>query len=199
MNKLIKVMALLLGIAFAIPGYAQVQDVFSQSATGTTSATVFVEGGGGFGEITDLSYRLDSNVTSGFVAIRSGQTKYPITSATSATGSVLWFSNTGTGVAQNDYIVFFDQSEGQYYLRRVTAATTTSVTLLTSLAPATTTSDYVWSLRDPVEKAVAPGLTSGQSTVTSIWLPRNVPSAITLDGNTTSCRISVSGTWSSNK
>lgn len=165
--------------------------VFNQGASGTTSATVFVKPGNAFSEITDLAWRLDAGVTTGLIIIRTGEAKYDVNSATSGSGTAVWFANTGSDVASADYIIIYDESTGDYLLRHVTAVATTSVTVSESISVGLTTSDKVWLVSSSVQRAV-PNTISSASAL-SIWLPKDAPTAITVDGNTTSCRISVSG------
>ncbi len=188
----------------SVSGYAQdtVQNVFGLSSTGTTSATVIIPEGAGFANVTDLAYRLDSAVTTGTVGIRMGQVKYPITSSTASAASVLWITNTGTAVAALEYVIVYDASAGTYYLRRVSAATTTSITIDSSISITTETADYVWSTFDTVEKPVSntTSATIGNGSMLGVlWLPANAPSALTIDGNTTACRISVNGVRTRNR
>ncbi len=191
-NKLMLLVAFVLSSIQA--SYGLTESVFNTSSSGTTSATVFVPVGGSIGEIQDLSWRVDAGVNSAFIGQYIGQRKYAITSSTASAASVLWFSNDSSGVAAGEFLIFLDGSTGSYFLRRVSAATTTSVTLYSSIAVTTsTTDDYVWSCLPTVEKPVAQ---SGSSTggLASIWIPASMPAALVIDGNTTSCRISISGT-----
>ncbi len=202
MNK-IKVMALsLLVIAQGISSAnaEDVRGVVNKSATGTTSATLIVEGTADPVELTDQSWRMDASVTTGLIAFRSGDVRYPVTSATSASSTQLWFANTGTAVAVGDYVIIHDVSDDSYILNRAAAATTTSITVQSTISPAITTSDNVWSVNDNTgsEKPI-PATASATSSFGSIWLPAGRPTAVTIDGNTTSCRISVSGVRSPSK
>ena len=172
-----------------------VSDVFNKSSSSTTSATVILPEANDFGNVTDLAWKLDAGLTTGFVAIQIGQARHPVTSATTSAASVLWFDNTGTDIAAYDYLIFYDKSTSTYFLRRTNAASTTSVTLQASIAVTTVVSDdVVWSTYAAVEKPVI-GSTSATvgSGLGSVWLPARAPAAFTLDGNTTACRISVSG------
>lgn len=200
MKKFIKLFGGLLMIftmCLTALGQGSIQSVFNASATGTTSATVFVGEGVSSANITDLSWRLDSNVTTGTIGFRIGEKRFPVTSATAAAGSVVYISNTNTGIAVSEYVIFESNSGGNYVLRRVTAAATTSITVDTAITPAITTSDNVYSTLTTVEKPV-PNTTSATA-AHNIWLPANMPTAVTIDGNTTSCRISISGVRSQYK
>lgn len=194
MKTYLKMMLLVL-LAFApAMGWAEheVKSVFNTSASGTTSATVFVQDRDEFALITDIAWRLDSNNTTGLIVVRPGDVRYTSTSATSSSGTVVWFANTGTAVATGEYIIILDESAGDYYLRKTIAASTTSVTVSESISPALTTSDLIWSVLGSFERPV--GATNSQTvSLGAIWLPKNKPTAITVDGNTTACRISISG------
>ncbi len=194
-NKLILLVAFALASVSA--SYAEIEQNFNVSATGTTSATAIVPSGTGIAEVTDLSYRLDAGTTTGTISQYAGARAYLITSATASAASVLWISNDSTGIAVGEFIIFLDASTGNYFLRRVSAATTTSITINSSIAVTTeVTNDRVWSTLATVEKPVE-NLTTGANSrsggLCSIWLPAGVPSALVIDGNTTSCRISVNG------
>lgn len=189
--NLLAVLALLIGVNSY--GQSTVSGVFNKSATGTTSATVVIPEGNDFATITDLAYKLDAGVTTGFVQMNIGQNRRPITSATASAASVLYFDNTDSDVAAADFLIFSDKSTGSYYLRRVNSATTTSATVGESIAVTTVVSDdVVWSTYAVVEKSV-PNVVSGTASSLNVWLPASVPSAITINGNTTACRISLSG------
>jgi len=185
------------GVLLGVNSYGQstASDVINKSATGTTSATVVVPEGNDFVNVTDLAWRLDAGVTTGFIGINIGQSRHPITSATASAASVLYFDNAGTDVAALDYIIFFDKSTGSYYLRRTTAAATTSVTVGSSISVTTVVNDdAVWSTQDIVQKPVVNTTSAtGASGSLNVWIPAKVPAAFTIDGNTTSCRISLSG------
>lgn len=193
MKKMIKALSTCILLSMAAIGYGQspVDAIIDEGATGTASATVFINEGTSNVNITDLSWRLDAGVSTGTVDFRIGDNRYNVSSATSASSTQLWFANTGTTVAVDSFVIIYDVSAGDYFLRKAVAATTTSITLNVSLSPAITTSDLVWNTRGTISKAVAN--TVSTSTAYNIWLPANVPTAITLDGNTTACRISVSG------
>lgn len=170
-------------------------DVINQGNNGTTSATVIVPQGEGMANITDLSVRLDSGVTTGIVSIDIAKTVHAITSATAASASVFWFDNAASDVAVSGFIIFLDQSTGTYYLRKVSAASTTSCTTYSSVPVATlATYDKIWSCLSTIQKPVFTNVsaTLGSSTP-GIWLPSTMPVAFTVDGNTTSCRITLSG------
>lgn len=168
-----------------------VKSTFGASADGTTSSTVFAPKASGVGQITDLAYRLDSGLTTGTVDIRRAESEQSISSATSTTGSVLWFDNDPTLVSLAEYVIFYDDSAGSYFLYRCTATAATSITVQET-APVTTTSDKIYPCMATVRRH-APAVVSNTMGNNNIWLPSDLPSALTLDGNTTSCRISVSG------
>ncbi len=172
--------------------YGMTESSFNSSSSGTTSATTFVPVGGQIAEVRDLSWRLDNSNTSGFIGQYIGQRKYAITSSTASAATVLFISNDSTGISAGEFVIFLDGSSGTYFLRRVSAATTTSITVAASIAVTTSTvDDYVWSCLPTVEKAVIANSQTGG--MVSIWLPASVPAAFVIDGNTTSCRISISG------
>jgi hypothetical protein len=192
MNKL---KLLLIGcIAMPLSLFAgDVVGTFQGSNSGTTSATVFVPPERAFAQVTDLSWKLDAGTSTGLVVFRPGDVRYASTSATSGSGTTVWFANTGTAVTAGEYIIIFDESAGSYLLRQVNGATTTSVTVTESISVGLTTSDQVWSVTGSFARPVSQS-TSGTSAM-SVWLPENKPVAITVDGNTTACRISTFGTY----
>jgi hypothetical protein len=192
MNK--KILASLLGLALSFSAQAEqfVNGTFSDTADGTKSATAFVPKGSGFANITDLSYKLDAGLTSGTVDIRRAEAECAITSATSGSGTVLWFDNDPAQTAVGEYVIFLDVSLNTYTLHRVSVAGTTSITVLDTVSVATTTSDKVYSCL-PTIRRHAPSVVSSVQGTANIWLPSDLPSALTIDGNTTSCRISVNG------
>ncbi len=192
MKKLTLILLALFGFLPAmVKADDEVMGTFANASSGTTSATVFIKPSKTFQNITDLAWKLDSGVTSGFIAFRYGEVKYAMSSATVGSGTVVWFANANTNVAVDDTVIIYDESTGDYLLRTVRAATTTSVTVTESISIALTTSDQVWSVNAPNARPVA-AINSFASAV-SIWLPKDVPIAVTVDGNTTACRISVSG------
>lgn len=197
MNKLMLTLALALFAGVSVHGEGFVMGPVNKSASGTTSATVFVEGGNAPVEVTQIATRFDAGVATGLVVVQSGDAQYQSTSATSATGSVVWFTNTGTAVAVGESIIIYDESLGDYYLRKVSAATTTSVTVYSTIAPALTLLDTIWSVDSNVE--IPAGVTSQTGGLGRIWLPSGRPTALTVDGNTTACRIAVSGIRGSTK
>lgn len=195
MKNTIKLLGLFVALICSSVAQAQnyVTDTIALGATGTTSATVVIPKGNGFLNITDLIWDLDNTVTSGTIDIRAGEAEFGIASATSGSGTVLWFANTGTAVAAGEYVVFFDESAGSYTMTRANVATTTSITVADTISVATTTSDKVFSLKSAVRRNAPDITTSSTVAGQSIWLPRDLPSAITVDGNTTACKIGVSG------
>lgn len=198
MNKIQSLtLALVLCFSSFVMGQGSVVGTINVADSGTVSATVFVPAGSGFVNITDLGWRLDAGVTTGLVTFRSGDVNYASTSATSASGTVVWFANTGTAVGVGEHIIIYDESTGSYILRYTSAATTTSVTVTQAISPALTTSDRIWSVVSSVARPV-PNVNS-QSSAMSIWLPAMAPTAITIEGNTTACRISANGVRSAYK
>jgi len=192
MNK--KNLSLILALfALVLPLQAQqfVVSTFSDSEDGTRSATTFVPKAAGFAHVTDLSYRLDSGLTTGTVDIQRGEREIAVNSATSGTGSVLWFDNDPTAVSVSEYVIFWDDSAATYFLYRCSASAATSITIQET-APITTTNDKVYSCLPTVRRHAAAVVSNSLGTC-DIWLPSDMPSALTLDGNTTSCRISITG------
>lgn len=171
---------------------ARIEKVFNSSATGTTSATVFVPKGMGVAEVKGLAWRIDAGVTTAFVGEYIGRKQYAVTSSTASAASILYFNNANSEVTAGSFVIFYDTSADTYFLRRTTAATTTSVTLLSSIAVTTTTSDLVWGCFSTVNMPVGdPARTAGG--FPGLWLPAENPTALVIDGNTTSCAISISG------
>ncbi len=198
MNKLLStLLALVISTHLAFAD-GEVDGVFSKASSGTTSATVFVGPHSDFTQITDLSWRLDATVTTGLIFIRSGDVEYAVSSATSGSGTVVWFANASTAVAAGEYIIIWDASTGDYLLRCVgVSPSATSVTVTESISIALATADKVWSIEGnygrPVVNAATSTTGNSSSLIGGIWLPRNKPTAITVDGNTTACRIYVNG------
>lgn len=191
MNK--KLIALLMALSLSVSVHAQqyVVSTFSDSEDGTKSATAFVPKASGFAHITDLAYRLDAGVTTGTVDIHRGEREISVNSATSGTGSILWFDNDPTAVSAQEYVIFWDDSASTYFLYKATVSAATSITIQET-APITTTSDKVYPC-SAVTRRHATNTVSGSLGSCDIWLPSDMPAALTLDGNTTSCRISVTG------
>lgn len=190
--------ALMLALAMSAHGQA-IDSTVLEGNTGTTSATVIVKPGTGAVELKDVAYRIDAGNASATIDIRVGKGRLSINSATASSGTVLWFDNDPTAVSTSDYLIFEDVSEGTYQLNRAVSTATTSVTVLTATGVATTTDDRVYTLASRVRRPAPERTASSSIGQTSIWLPANLPSAITLDGNTTSCQISLSGTRSNFK
>lgn len=196
MNKLLKVILGLALLPLMAMADSEVDGTFNAGATGTTSATVFLSPSTTFQNITDLGWKLDAGVTTGNVQFRIGDTRYAVNSATSGSGTVVWFANTGTPVVSQEYIIIFDDNVGTYLLRQVQVASATSVTVSESISVGLALQDLVWSVGNGGSGFARPVPNSVSQTVMgpgSIWLPKQVPVAITLDGNVTACRISVSG------
>ena len=187
-------------IALAVAGQADqsIEQAFILGSTGTTSATVVVKPGSAAANITDLVTRIDAGNVSATVDIRSGKARVPITSATAASLSQVWFSNTSpTLVAAQDYVLYFNAAAGTYSLLKCTASATTSITVQETISTTTTVNDFIFTLEARVRRpAFQPSSTVGP---VNIWLPAGVASAIPLDGNTTSCQIEASGVRSQSK
>ena len=168
-----------------------VTSTFGDSEDGTKSATAFVPKAQGHAQITDLAYNLDQGTTTGTVDIQRGESEQAVSSATSGTGSVLWFDNNPTLVSLAEYVIFWDDSAATYFLYRCTGTAATSITIQET-APITTTSDKIYPCLPTVRRHA---LNPKSNTIgpADIWLPSDLPSALTIDGNTTSCRISVNG------
>lgn len=193
------ILSLLALVALSLQAFGQgsVDAVFNVGATGTTSATAIVPAALGTGQITDLATRLDAGLTTGTIEIRNATTRKAVTSATSASGTQLWFTNTGTAVGVSSYVIYFNAAAGSYTLVKALAATTTSITATAAITPATATTDFVYPLAAVVSRPVSTATST--STPASIWIPSGMPAALTLDGNTTACRIAVSGVRSEYK
>lgn len=169
-----------------------VSSTFGDSEDGTRSATAFVPKANGLAKVGDLRYNIDSNVTTATVDIQRAESEQAIASATSGTGSILWFDNDPTLVSVSEYVIFWDDSAATYFLYRCKATAAASITIQET-APITTTSDKIYPCLPTIRRPVPQPL-SGTIGSVDIWLPSDLPSALTLDGNTTSCRISVMGT-----
>jgi hypothetical protein len=191
MKKILLLATALIASAYSAQSAEFITSTFSDTADGTRSATAFVPKAGGLAHITDLAYRLDAGLTTGTVDIRRGEREIAISSATSGTGSVLWFDNDPTATSVGEYVIFWDDSAAAYFLYKCSATATTSITVLET-APITTTSDKVYPCSATVRRH-APAVVSNSLGSCDIWLPSDMPTALTLDGNTTSCRISVNG------
>lgn len=199
MKKLLNKLVLLVGLMLSASAFADgdIDRVFNAGGTGTASATAIVTASDSPMQITDLVWDLDNTVTTGTVDIRVGNRKLAVNSATSGSGSVIWFDNSGSLVASGNYLIAL--VNGTSTLVRVKGSTaTTSVTVQETLGAMATT-DVFWICQSTVSRN-APDL-SNSSTLApvSIWLPANVPAAFTLDGNTTACKISLSGVRSAYK
>lgn len=191
MNKfMIIIVAIVVGLVYQVSAIAPV----NESATGTISATAFVRAGAtDVVKLTDVAWKVDAGNSSGTINLRTGKKRFAVDSATSASGTVLWFDNSGSTIAVNDYLIFDDVSAAQLYLYSVRAVATTSATVYQTITPATTVSDYVWALNTTVTRPALDASVSGTVNMGQIYLPGQAPTAISLDGNTTSCRISASG------
>lgn len=176
--------------AFAVGSVnAQEQGTFVVGTNGTTSATAIVPPAAGAAVVTDLVAATDAGNVSATVQIRTGKVRKAVSSATTA-GNTVWFTNTGTNLAVQGYAIVHETSANSLLLVKVASATATQVQVYETL-PNLDTSDYIYPLNVTVPRgANMSGTVSGP---VNIWLPANLPSALTLDGNTTSCRISASG------
>jgi hypothetical protein len=148
-----------------------------------------------------LSYKLDGGVTTGRIAVYPGKQQVAVTSATSASQSVIWFDNSNSIVGTGDYLIFNDVSEGTYTLIRVSVKATalTSATVQDTISVAMTTSDLLFTTSGRFIRH-APQMTTSSTVqpLNGIYLPANLPSAVSIDGNTTSCSVFISGTRSLN-
>ena len=199
MNKFLNKACLLIGLTVATSAFAEneVNRTFSAGSTGTTSATAIVSAGDGAAQVTDLVWDLDNTVTTGTVDVRVGNKKMAVTSATSGSGSVLWFDNTGSIVASGDYLILF--SGGSHTLVRTKGTVATTSATIQETVAATSTSDSIWTTLTTVRRNAPDLTTSSTLAPVNIWIPENVPTAFTIDGNTTACKISVSGVRSAYK
>jgi hypothetical protein len=186
-----KILTLLMGLVLAANLQANdiVRSTFSESADGTRSATAFVPKGAGFANVTDISYRLDSGATTATIDIQRAEKEHAVTSATTST-AVLWFDNDPAAISLSEYVIIYDESSNSYSLTRCSATASTSATVYSTQS--LTTSDKVYSCLATVRRHAPEMVTETVGSV-NIWLPSDLPSALTLDGNTTSCRISVDG------
>ena len=196
---------LLLSAAFAFAslqafGQATESTILS-GATGTTSATVFVPTATSAAEIRDITHRLDTGVISGTVDIRTGKSRSSVTSATAASTSVVYFDNDPTLTSIGDYVIVEDNSSttAPYILLRAKASTSTSITVQETIGVALTTSDAVYPLAPAVRRVAQPNNSPTANARVSIWLPAGLPSALTLDGNTTACTLEISGVRGNSK
>lgn len=198
--KFMKLMVL--GLIFAVSAQAAdvIDSIINDGNTGSASATVVVKPARGWGHITDLNTRVDANNTSATVDIRQGVEQLAVTSSTSGSGTVLWFANSSpTRVAVSDYLLFNDVSAKTYTLLRTTAVTSTSATVETTISVALSTSDFLYTLASRIRRPITQGNASQTSGLANIYVPANMPSVLTIDGNTTSCQISISGERSLNR
>jgi hypothetical protein len=193
MNKILALLAALFLVSLPIHAEQYVAGPFNDTADGTRSATAFVPAGQGLAHVTDLTWDLDATVTTGTVDIRRGEAEFAVSSATSASGTAIWFDNDPTFVSAYEYVIFYDSSLKTYSLFRCVTSAATSITVQETIGVATTTSDKLYSCLSTIRRH-APNVTSSTWSPADIWLPSDLPSALTVDGNTTSCRISVSGT-----
>lgn len=193
-NKLMACLLAALAFSISLPIQAAelfVSSTFGDSEDGTKSATAFVPKAIGPACVTDLQYALDQGVTTGTVDIQRAESETSVNSATSGTGTVLWFDNDPTKVSSAEYVIFWDDSAATYFLYRCVTTAATSITIQET-APITTTSDKIYPCLPTVRRAVTNPKSNTMGT-SAIWLPSDLPSALTIDGNTTSCRISVNG------
>ena len=191
MNKLLTSLLALVAMVLPLQAEQFAVSTFGSSADGTRSATAFVPKAAGLAQVTDLAYALDQDVSTGTVDIHRGEREISVNSATSGTGSVLWFDNDPTAVSAAEYVIFWDDSAAAYFLYRCVTTAATSITIQET-APILTTNDKVYPCMARVRR-FAQNPKSNTIGACDIWLPSDMPSALTIDGNTTSCRISVNG------
>lgn len=201
MNKFMTSILFLVLASVQVFGQAT-EATFTVGGTGTTSATAFVPTASSAAEIRDLAVRTDTGVTTATVDIRTAKSRYPITSATAASTSVLYFSNTGSAIVTiGDYVIFEDASvtTPSYYLFRAKSVTSTSITVQETITVAAAITDNIYPLNAAVRRPQQPVNSPTANNRVSIWLPAGLPSALTVDGNTTSCSIAVSGVRGNSK
>lgn len=189
MKTILGIIGLLAAFAVGSVNAQDSQGTFVVGTNGTTSATAIVPPAAGVAVVTDLVGVPDAGNTSATVNIRTGKARKAVTSATTA-GTTVWFSNTGTNLTSQGYAIVHETAANTLMLVKVASATATQVQVYETL-PNLDTSDYIYPLNVAVPRGALTSWTA--SGPVNIWLPANLPSALTLDGNTTSCRISVSG------
>lgn len=189
MKTILGIIGLLAAFAVGSVNAQDSQGTFVVGTNGTTSATAIVPPAAGLAIVTDLVAVPDAGNTSSTVKIRTGKARKAVTSATTA-GTTVWFSNTGTNLTSQGYAIVHETAANTLMLVKVASATATQVQVYETL-PNLDTSDYIYPLNVAVPRGALTSWTA--SGPVNIWLPANLPSALTLDGNTTSCRISVSG------
>ncbi len=198
MKKIISLLGLMAFFAFGVYADNEVNSVFNSGATGTTSATAIVPPGKGTAVITDMITRYDAGNVTATTHIRTAKAVKPVTSATSASGSVVYFDNSASLVAASGYLLVKDGS-GSYQLLRASAVATTSVTVYQTITAAMTVNDFVYPLNTSVQRPALNAISATAQAEKYLYLPESLPAAITLDGNTTSCAISISGVRSAYK
>lgn len=189
MNNIYKAL-FLIALTFASSAFAERTQVINGGNTGTTSATVIIPPNDGTAHITDLVWDLDNTVTTGTIDIRPGKDEFSVTSATSGTGSVIWFDNSASSAAAASYLIL--ETSTSTSLVRCTAVATTSVTVQETVA-AMAVGNKVWTTRGTFRRNAPDQTTSSTLAPVNLYLPAKVPSAITIDGNTTACKIYVGG------
>lgn len=199
MKKLLNKLVLLIGLGLAASAFADgdIDRVFNTGSTGTTSATAIVSPSDSPMQVTDLVWDLDNTVTTGTVDISIGNRRLAVSSATSGSGSVIWFDNSQSLVASGDYLIAVVAGTSTLVRTKGTVATT-SATIQETLAAMATT-DALWTTATRIRRNAPDLTTSSTLAPVSIWLPANVPAAFTIDGNTTACKISLSGVRSAYK
>lgn len=165
------------------------QGTFVVGTNGTTSATAIVPPAAGAAIVTDLVAATDAGNVSATVQIRTGKVRKAVSSATTA-GNTVWFTNTSTNLAVQGYAIVHETGANTLLLVKVASATATQVQVYETL-PNLDTSDYIYPLNVTVPRGA--NMSATVMGPVNIWLPANLPSALTLDGNTTSCKLSVSG------
>lgn len=191
-----------------------IRNTILQGRTGTTSATTVVAAEAGSCKLTDIMTRVDTGVSTASVVFRQGVTQHRVTSSTTANGTALFFNNVNSqgtlAVQKTDYVIFqpigsnvgiVPSAQSPYVLLRCNNATSTSITVQETITTSTTISttsptqtDVIWSTLGSFSKPVPNGTLSPTSgSLQNVWLPADVPTALTLDGNTTACSLFISG------
>lgn len=192
-----KYLLLIVGLVFAgvtVKAETGAMSTIQEGSTGTVSATVYVRPSDGNAHITDVSYKIDAANTSPVIAVYPGQKRFLVSSPTATSGTqTIWFDNSSSAVAQGDYVILSDVSTINNYLYRAVAVSSTGVQVGVTLSAATTTSDILYTTKGRLLRPTSPQPNSTTIAPVDIWLPSGVPSAIAVDGNTTSCSIFISG------
>lgn len=179
-------------LLMTVGAYAEeIQGIVNTSTSGTTSAMAYITAGNSTAvKLTDIAWKVDAGNVSSTLNIRQGIKRFASTSATTSS-AVVWFANADSQIAAGSYLLFEDTSAGSLTLTRASAASTTSATCYDTFSA--TTSDNVWALSTVVTRPAVDTATSGTKLPGDVWLPGSAPTALILDGNTTACKLSVSG------